>query len=584
MDQIELVRSKTDIVDLIGNYVSLKKAGRNFKALCPFHSEKTPSFIISPELQIFKCFGCDKAGNAFQFLMEYEGMEFGEALRFLADRAGIKLQRRDFSDKQQSKERLYEVNHLASEFYHYVLNKHSAGKQALEYLLKRGINPSSIKLFRLGFAPDQWESLVDFLLKKKNYQVEDLEAAGLAIKGKRGHYDRFRGRVMFPLWDHRGQIVGFAGRVLEKKDKEGKYINTPETLIYHKSNMLYGFYHSRSFLKKTRKAIVVEGELDMISSWQAGVKNVVAIKGSAFTEMQVGLLKRLVETVIVALDADAAGQDATLRSISLAEAQGLDVRVVEIIGGKDPDEIAQQNPAEWRRLVKQAVSIYDFYINLGLKRFGVKTGEAKKKLSQLVVPVLAKIDNEVMKAHYFKKLAAVLGVSEEIVIKELAKVKLGRTQVRSKTQLTTPTKTRREHLEDYILSLVLKTGEAVKDWLIDFDLSLISQRGVVKVLTLTKKLMQNKKKLVISQLIDQLSEELKPLAQEAFLQDEDLPNDCLKELLKASKELASLALKQKLQELELKITQAEKQKQINKAKSLQEEFANLSKQLREYLV
>ena len=248
MDQIEEVRRKVDIVDLVSESVTLKKSGRNFKANCPFHEEKTPSFMVSQERQIWKCFGCNLGGDIYGWLIEREGMEFGEALRTLADKAGVKLKSYKPTKEQQMKDKLLEINHLASEYYHYLLTSHKAGKRALEYLLKRGITKSSIKTFKLGFAVDEWEGLINFLVKKKGYKINELEMAGLAIRGQRGFYDRFRNRIMFPLFDHRNRVVGFAGRVYVKEQKQAKYVNTPETELYHKSSVLYG-------LEKTKEAI-----------------------------------------------------------------------------------------------------------------------------------------------------------------------------------------------------------------------------------------------------------------------------------------------------------------------------------------
>ncbi len=306
MDQIEEIRSKIDLVAFISETVPLKKAGRNFKGLCPFHTEKTPSFIVSPERQIWKCFGCQKGGDAFGFLMEIERIEFGEALRILAKKTGVVLQSYRPSQSESEKDKLYQINHLAAEFFHYLLLNHRAGKKALNYILQRGISKQSLEKFKLGYAPAMWDGLQGFLVGKKGYKAEDLEKAGLIIKraGEQesrkveGYYDRFRDRLMFPLSDHRGNVVGFAGRVLDPEVKEAKYVNTPETAVYHKSDLLFPLDVTKEEIKKENCAMVVEGELDAISSYQVGLKNVVAIKGSALSEEQSRLLKRFCETEI----------------------------------------------------------------------------------------------------------------------------------------------------------------------------------------------------------------------------------------------------------------------------------------------
>jgi DNA primase len=247
MDQLEEIKRKIDIVELINSYVPLKKAGRNFKALCPFHSEKTPSFMVSPERQIWHCFGaCNEGGDIFGFLMKIENLDFGEAVRELAKKAGVKLTRYQPSEEERSKQLLYEINHLAAEYYHFLLLNHPFGKKALDYILGRGIKKDSLVLFKIGFAPDDWRSLQAYLVNKKGYKAQDLERVGLVIKTQKGDfYDRFRGRLMFPLKDYHNNVRGFAGRLLDPQAKEAKYVNTPETFIYHKSELLFGLSEAK---------------------------------------------------------------------------------------------------------------------------------------------------------------------------------------------------------------------------------------------------------------------------------------------------------------------------------------------------
>jgi len=462
-DQLEEIKRKIDIVELVNEHVPLKKTGRNFKALCPFHSETIPSFVVSPERQIFKCFGCGEAGDIFGFLMRIEGMEFGEALRTLAKRAGVKLKPFKPSEGEREKRLLYEINHLASEFYHYLLLNHRAGKKALNYILGRGISKESLQLFKLGFAPNLWESLQKFLVGKKRHKVEDLEKAGLVIKsGKgRGYYDRFRGRLMFTLKDHQGNVVGFAGRVLDPKQEEAKYINTPETLIYHKSDLLYGLTETRKAIKDADEVILVEGELDLISSYQAGVKNVLAIKGSALTSNQVQLLGRYAKNLIFALDRDVAGDTAARRGIEIADAAEMAIKVVELKGGKDPDEVAQKNPKLWQKLVKKAVPVYDYFFASAFSRFDAKTPEGKRKIGQELTPVLAKISNEIIKGHYIFQLGEKLGVGEEAIAAEVAKIGEEKwpTAIEKPVDKEVGEKlSRREILEEHLLGLALQAN------------------------------------------------------------------------------------------------------------------------------
>jgi DNA primase len=474
MDQLDEIRSKIDLVDFISEYVPLKKTGRNFKALCPFHTEKTPSFIVSPERQIWKCFGCGLGGDAFRFLMEIDNLEFGEALRELAKRTGVKLRQYRPSPEEKRKELFYEINHLSAEFYHYLLLKHPVGKSARDYILGRGITKESLELFRLGFAPDLWEGLEKYLVGKKGYRLEDLEEAGLIIRGQRsGYYDRFRGRLMFPLRDHRGNVCGFAGRVLAADVKEArlpspaaqaaggqaKYINSPETPVYHKSDLLYGLFEAKEAIKKADEAILVEGELDMISSFQTGVKNVVAIKGSALTSVQTQIISRFTKNLTLALDKDIAGDLASRRGIEIADAAGMSIKVVEITGGKDPDEVAQKNPELWKKLIKKAVPVYDYFLDSAASRFGTETIEAKRKIGEELAPILAKISNEIVQSHYIGKLAQKLGVSEEAVSNEVTKAAGKETPVAVTASLGAVIEalTRQEILEEYLLALCFQS-------------------------------------------------------------------------------------------------------------------------------
>jgi len=585
MDQIEEVRRKIDIVELISQQVALKKAGRNFKGLCPFHNEKTPSFIVSSERQIFKCFGCSEGGDVFGWLMKREGMEFGEALRFLAQKAGVEL--KDFrpSGDQKIKERLLEVNHLASEFYHYLLTQHHLGKRGLEYLLKRGVTKDSIRLFKLGYSPNEWQGLTDYLTKKKGYKLNELEQAGLAIKGNGGrYYDRFRGRIMFPLFDIRGRVLGFSGRVLDPEIKEAKYVNSPETLLYHKSAMLYGLETTKDEVKKANRAIVVEGELDAISSYQAGVRNVAAIKGSALTEGQTELLKRFCENVSLALDSDSAGEAASRRGVELAEKLGLNVRIIRVKEGKDPDECAQKSARLWKDSVAEAVAVYDFLIEAGAKRYGVKTVEGKRKLSEEMAGVLAKVENEVIKAHYMKKLAKVLEVEEEAVRMEVDKVgKVAEVEPAFATATARQAKSRQERLEEYLLALILQADKEMKNFVSLAKPEEWGETVIKKILEQLQQWFKKDKKWEINKFVRSLAEELVAQVDAAYLLDlgrltED--RDRLKrEIEKTLTDIKRLNIKQKLEKLSKEINQAEKEKDRAKLSKLQKEFREMAKSL-----
>ncbi len=521
MDQLDLIRQKINIVDLIGESVTLKKAGRNFKALCPFHSEKTPSFIVSPERQIWHCFGCGKGGDIFGFLMELDRLEFPEALRILAQRAGVRLERRpEESAAAKIKQRLLAIHHLGSEFYHYLLTQHKVGEGARLYLKERGISDAAIKTFYLGFAPFGWDNLSRFL-RKKGYTDKELIQAGVALPGQRGLYDRFRGRVIFPLKNYRGETIAFAGRLLKKVAKEAKYINSPETPIYIKGETLYGLDVTREAIRKNGSAVVVEGEFDLISSFQAGVANVVAIKGTALTEPQVNLLKRFTGKLILSLDADTAGEAAARRGIEIADRAGMEIKVAPIPTGKDPDEAARENPNLWKKTVESAVPFYDFLFDSAISRFDKNSAYGKKQISDEVLPVIKKITNTIVQAHYLKKIASILDVSEEKVIEAMNKIKIGRGET-SIAPITMKPKTHEQLVEEYLLSLVIQHPDVVHSLRLvtdSFDPSDLETLPIKKIFWELIDFLAGNNNFDLDKFVKKLPAELVQTFDEAYLRD-----------------------------------------------------------------
>ena len=593
MDQLEEIKRKIDIVDFINSYTPLKKAGRNFKAVCPFHQEKTPSFVVSAERQIWHCFGaCNEGGDAFTFLMKIENLTFGEAVKELAKRAGVKLTQFQPTSAEKQKQTLYEINHLASEFYHYLLLNHPAGKKALDYILGRGISKASIELFKIGFAPNAWESLGKYLIGKKRYSPKSLEDLGLIIKKSNGSfYDRFRNRLMFPLKDHRGNVCGFAGRSLDPQAKEAKYVNTPETPIYHKSDLLYGFFEAKDEIKTKDQVILVEGELDMISSYQAGVKNTVAIKGSALTENQTKLIGRFTRNLVLSLDQDVAGDQAARRGIEIADAQEMNVRLVEIKDGKDPDEIAQKDPKAWQKLVEEAIPVYDYLLNSAFSRFDSQTIEGKRKIGQELVPILAKINNDIILSHYVKMLAERLDVSQEAIIEEVEKIK-GQQNQEKEGFFTSPNtegkKPRREMTEEYLLALAFQSD----NWQIlrkKTTSQLIKTYRLKRILeTLKEYFKKFDKKINSEKLAKMLDPELVVTFNRFYLIDlTELIEDEEKlehEFTKTIGRLGQLDLVEKLKAISDKIKNLEKQPKLSASQQKElnvfnEEFRDLSSKM-----
>ncbi|MBI4079563.1 MAG: DNA primase [Candidatus Levybacteria bacterium] len=458
MDDVERVREKVDIVSLISEYLPLKKTGSHFKALCPFHSEKTPSFIVSPERQIWRCFGCSVGGDCFSFLMQYEHIEFPEALRMLAKRAGVTLAEGKMQTEISSKkEKFYKLNKLALDFYHYILMQHNAGRRALSYLFKtRSIKEQVAKTFKLGFAPGIGNALTQYLIKKKNIEPLLLVEAGLSMQRSGQTLDFFQNRIIFPLHDHRGNVIGFSGRVFDEKDTVvSKYVNTKETMVYHKGDVFFGLHLAKDAIKKAGNALIMEGEFDVLSSFQEGITNAIAIKGTAFTEFQANLLSRFTSTVILCLDEDKAGYEALKRSLPVLEKKGLTIKAVKTTDTKDPDEAVRKDSAEFKKAVSHAVSVYDYLLEKTLSDFDYKTVDGKKAISDTLLPILSDIENEIIKEHYFRLLARSLETSYENILKQADKLK-SKQDILETVALIKKKRPREQVLEEYFLALLFQ--------------------------------------------------------------------------------------------------------------------------------
>jgi len=520
---IEEIKRRIDIVEFIGNFIPLKKTGRNFKALCPFHQEKTPSFIVSPERQIWRCFGaCNEGGDVIKFLMKWENLTFFEAVKELAKKVGIQIKKVDFEDKVwQKKKRFLEMNQLAASFFQHVLWKTTFGKKALSYLYQRKIKDQTIKKFGLGYAPFSWESLFSFL-KKKKYEPEEMLENGLVFKNEKGRFcDYFRGRLIFPIRDPRGNIIGFSGRSLNEEEKEAKYINTPETILYHKRETLFGIDLAKESIKKENNVYIVEGEFDVISPYQAGFTNFVAIKGSALTKEQLMFLKRYTERITLTLDSDSSGEEAVKRAIEEAEKFDFDINVVTFNFAKDPDEAVKTDINLFKKTIKNPVGIYDFLIDVIFKKYPEKTVYAKKKISEEVIYFLSEIKNSVVQSHYVKKLANLLEVSEQSIqnlIKKNLFLKKRRLDFIPKTK-----KGSDSHFvlaEKYILSLIFQSETPFS--LAEVVFSILSPKdfeipALEKIANLFLEYKKNNEKFILENFINFLPNELKPVFDEIFL-------------------------------------------------------------------
>jgi DNA primase len=423
---LEQIRAASDIVEVVGSYIPLKRAGGNFVALCPFHREKSPSFNVNPHLQIFHCFGCHKGGDVFTFVKEYESVDFPEAVRRLAERARIPLEYELGAAEQQSrglKEKLLEVHEQITQRWQNALANEASGQIARDYLARRGVSGEAIQIFRLGYAPDAWDDTVNWA-RSKGFESDLMEKAGLILHKEETdrNYDRFRGRLMFPICDEQGRVVGFSGRVLAGDEKTAKYVNSPETAIFTKSKIFFGLDKSKRALLDSQSAIVCEGQLDLIACFMAGVQNVVAPQGTAFTGDHARILKRYVEEVVLCFDSDVAGQNAAVRSLDHLLASELAVRVAVIPAPDDPDSfIKTRGGEEFKKLIANAAGFYDYYLERLCRENDVATDRGRLGVLRDMAEAVTKSRNGVLIDKYAQKTALRLGVTPDAVRLEFKK-------------------------------------------------------------------------------------------------------------------------------------------------------------------
>ncbi len=455
---IEEIKEKIDIVDFIKSYLPLQPAGKNLKALCPFHQEKTPSFIVSPERQIWHCFGCQKGGDVIKFLMLYENLEFYEALRVLAEKAGVELRHLNLQDQKEFN-LLYDLNEKAKNFFKAELAKSGP---AQEYLKKRSLQQSTIEEFEIGFAPGG-ESLVLYLINL-GYNINDVAKAGLAIKTEKGNYlDRFRSRIMFPIYNNFGKVIGFSGRILPSLEspETGKYVNSPETLLFNKSRVLYGFHKAKTDISRSQTAFLVEGQMDFLMAWQSGLKNVVATSGTALGQEQLKILRRFADNLIISFDQDEAGVKALERSLELFSNFDFNIKVIDLNGYKDPAEAAEKNPDFLKKALEQTRPAFSCLFNFYLD--GEQDWSAKKRNLRHLLQHIKNLESHIEQSHWLKELSLKSGIEEKILARELAVIKVktsGRLSGPEETETTEKVKPSRLDLVcQKLLSLILSKPE-----------------------------------------------------------------------------------------------------------------------------
>ncbi|OGK66460.1 DNA primase [Candidatus Roizmanbacteria bacterium RIFOXYB2_FULL_41_10] len=564
MDALGEIKKRIDIVEFINKHVPLQKAGRNFKAPCPFHSEKTPSFVVSPDRQIWHCFGaCNEGGDIFKFLMKWENLTFGEALKILAQEAGVKLEKGSFVDNDwDQKQKLITINQYAADFYQFLLEKHRLGNKARQYLDSRGVNNKTAKYFYLGYAPKSWDSLLKFLTKK-GYTALEILAAGLIIKTQGNRfYDRFRSRLMFPLTDLRGNILGFSGRVMDETTKGGqemKYMNTPETAIYHKRENLFGLHQGHKDIREQNEIMLVEGEFDAILAHQFGYKQTVAIKGSALTQDHLRLIKRLTNRIVFALDMDQAGQEAIRRSIEEAEKFDFQMHVVNLKSGKDPADVLQSKADDFAQFYKDKQTIYEYLIDSYSLKQDLSTVYGQKAVIEAIIPYLANIYNPILFDHYLRLLSEKTNTPGETIKRALfdyrRKQKQGKKDQSgfATTRESDKKKNVEETLENYLLALLVQTSEQV--YLLKKAGQELSENdyyspSTYKLFKLAQSYTETTPKEILEQLNQNLPDELMDSYNRGFLYD--LPTgdiDWKKEITKNILKIKKYSLKKQIQEL-----------------------------------
>ena len=414
---VQMIKERLSITDVISSYIDVEKSGSNFKAKCPFHHEKTASFYISPDRNNYYCFGCGVKGDIFTFVQEFEGVDFVTSLKMLADRAGVVIEK--FEKNEVSKDNnLFEILEEATKFFQLNLKN---DPEALKYIQKRNLNIETLRAWRLGLALNDWRTLKTYL-GQKGYSDKDMLDAGLIKTNEKGEsYDRFRGRIMFPIFDTAGRVIAFSGRIIVPNDEEPKYLNSPDTELFDKSKTLYGYNVAKSSIRQNQFAILVEGQMDLLMSHQAGLTNTVASSGTALTASHLEMLKRLTNTIVIAYDADNAGRNATLRAWKLALAQGLETKIAFLPDGLDPADAVAKDPEIWKKAVTNSENIIDYFLDNMKNDSDVKS--ADKTLKEKILPLIKFVSSSIDRSRFLQKASFASGISESALIEELGKIK-----------------------------------------------------------------------------------------------------------------------------------------------------------------
>ena len=574
------IRERIDVVELVREYVpSLKKVGTNWKACCPFHQEKTPSFVVSEDKQIWHCFGCGKGGDAFGFIREVEGVEFLDSMRLLAKRAGIILHKQD-PKKESERTRALDILRVASNWYHQALKTAKSANNVREYVVDRKITDQTRDMWQLGFAPDAWEG-VSVYLQSKGYRNEEIARAGLSSQNdKGGYYDRFRNRLMFPISDVHGTVVGFTARKMNEDDVGGKYINTPETNIYHKSEVLYGLSRAKKAIREQDLAVVVEGNMDCVSSHQAGIKNVVASSGTALTPEQVKLLKRFTKNISLAFDPDSAGQEALVRGLQIAWQEEMSIKIIVLPQARDPDDLIKEDINKWKQIIKSAQDFMDWIIARAEQENDLLTAAGKKQAAKTILTWISRLPDPIEQTHYLQILSNKIDVDETILRDAIKKHNAPQRTQAPQAQLAKPLP--KQGITHKIGLRVLGLFLLVKN-MPDFSVDWIGDAGLRNLYKNINSYYDSHTETDTNAWLEQVEEAEKSYAREVIFIAEEFfqstEEERAQELGNLINRLKKLYLKQELKLIREKIQSAEASGSVDQLQEYLSEWQDINKEL-----
>lgn len=552
----EQIKDRLSISEVIGSYIKLEKAGKNLKACCPFHNEKTPSFIVSPDRGTFYCFGCGKKGDIFSFVEEYEGLDFMASMKLLADKAGVEIKLEKNGESKSKRDEDKKLLDNASKFYELNLAKNEESKK---YLKDRGLLGEDIEKWRLGFAGDSWSDLFDHF-KRLGEKEENLERVGLIKKGDKGNwYDRFRSRIMFPISDSTGSIVGFTGRITKGDEKQAKYINSPETELFNKSLILYGYHLAKGPIRKNNFSILVEGQFDVIAAHKMGYTNTVATSGTALTDKQLDLLNRISSRIVIALDADGAGFKASERAWQMALSKGMDVKIAKLPDGKDPADLYLEDPNIWKNSIKNSKHIIDFLTDKILDD-GLMGRDLALRIHESLIPYLSKIESAVEQSHFVEKISVKFSIDTDSLWKELANTSRPNEEIIRNLTESTNIQNTQISIKNQLFGIVAWQTSLKSP---DIDLEELKQK--IKEIIGEEEFMLTERNLDIDYLI---------FVSEEVYQDVEILKKSIKELLKRLEIIILEARKSK-------IKQAFKIEEFSESKSSSKESEEMLKEINE---